>query len=211
MNPLDLLTVAVLAFVGFRLADAARQTLSARAQVWKLVAGLRLRHFLLAVPVLGAVMAAATLLLTVPGLDFGWWTKLGGEGNPAIGLAPESATPGPLATIVPIVFVTLLLIGLPLLVEGEEWVFRRGAENRGRAANARRSVLFGLVHALIGVPIGVALALSVGGVYFTWAYLRAWRATHSEEAALNESTRSHLAYNLVIAAIVLAALVTGSA
>ena len=94
---------------------------------------------------------------------------------------------------------TLLLIGLPLLVEGEEWVFRRGAEHRSRAANARRSVLFGLVHALIGVPIGVALALSVGGVYFTWAYLRAWRATGSEEAALAESTRSHLAYNLVIA------------
>ena len=51
-------------------------------------------------------------------------------------------------------------------------MFRRGAELRSRAANARRSVLFGLVHALIGIPIGVAMALSVGGFYFTWAYLR---------------------------------------
>ena len=211
MNPLDLLTVAVLAFVGFRLADAARQTFSSRGHVWHLVTGLRLRHFVRAVPVLVAVMAVATVLLGVPGLDFGWWTKLGGEGNPAIGLAPESATPGVLATIVPVVFVTLLVIGLPLLVEGEEWVFRRGAQHRGRAANARRSVLFGLVHALIGVPIGVALALSVGGFYFTWAYLRVWRATGSEEAALDESTRSHLAYNLTIAAIVIGALATGSA
>jgi hypothetical protein len=116
-----------------------------------------------------------------------------------------------LATIIPIVFVTLLLIGLPLLVEGEEWVFRRGAEHRSRAANARRSVLFGLVHALIGIPIGVAMALSVGGFYFTWAYLRAWRATGSEEEALAESTRSHLAYNLVIAGLVIVALATGSA
>ena len=56
----------------------------------------------------------------------------------------------------------------------------------------------------------MALALSVGGFYFTWAYLRAWRATGSEEAALAESTRSHLAYNLVIAGLVIVALATGS-
>ena len=211
MSPLDLLTVAVLAFVGFRLADAARQTFSSRGYVWQLVAGLRPRHFLRAVPVLVAVLAVATSLLAVPGLDFGWWTAIGGEGNPAVGVGRESATPGALETIIPIVFVTLLLIGLPLLVEGEEWVFRRGAQDRSRAANARRSVLFGLVHALIGVPIGVAMALSVGGFYFTWAYLRAWRATGLEEAALAESTRSHLAYNLVIAALVIVALATGSA
>ena len=211
MSPLDLLTVAILAFVGFRLADAARQTFSSRGHVWGLVAGLRLRHFLLALPVLVAVLAVATPLLAIPGLDFGWWTALGGEGNPAVGVAPESATPGVLETVIPVVFMTLLVIGLPLLVEGEEWVFRRGAQHRSRAANARRSVLFGLVHALIGIPIGVAMALSVGGAYFTWAYLRVWRATGSEDEALAESTRSHLAYNLVIAGIVIAALATGSA
>ena len=210
MSPLDLLTVAVLAFVGFRLVDAARQTFSSRGHVWQLVAGLRLAHFLRAVPVLGGVLAVATPLLAVPGLDFGWWTAIGGEGNPAVGVGRESATPGVLATIIPVVFVSLLLIGLPLLVEGEEWVFRRGAELRSRAANARRSVLFGLVHALIGIPIGVAMALSVGGFYFTWAYLRAWRSTGSEEEALAESTRSHLAYNLVIAGLVIVALATGS-
>lgn len=211
MSPLDLLTVAVLAFVGFRLAGAARQTFSSRSHVWGLVAGLRARHFLLAVPVLVGVLAVATPLLAVPGLDFGWWTAIGGEGNPAVGVGRESATPGILETVIPVVFITLLLIGMPLLVEGEEWVFRRGAQFRNRAANARRSVLFGLVHALIGVPIGVALALSVGGFYFTWAYLRGWKATGSEDAALAESTRSHLAYNLVIATIVIVALATGSA
>jgi hypothetical protein len=211
MSPTDLLTVAVLTFVGFRLADAARQTLSSRSHVRTLVTGLRPRHILRAFPVLLGVMAVAIPLLEIPGLDFGWWTALGGTGNPVVGVGPKGSTPGPLETIIPVVFVTLLLIGLPLLVEGEEWVFRRGAEHRTRAANARRSVLFGLVHALVGIPIGVAIALSVGGFYFTWAYLRAWRATGSEEAALAESTRSHLGYNLLIAAIVIAALVTGSA
>ena len=210
MSPTDLLTVAVLAFVGFRLADAARQTFSSRGHVRHLVAGLRLRHFLRALPVLFGVLAVAVPLLSIPGLDFGWWTALGGQGNPVVGVGPKSATPGALETIIPVVFISLLIIGLPLLVEGEEWVFRRGAQDRGRAANARRSVLFGLVHAVVGIPIGVALALSVGGFYFTWAYLRVWRRTASEEAALAESTRSHLGYNLVIAGIVIAALATGS-
>ena len=210
MNPLDLLTVAVLAFVGFRLADAARQTFSSRGHVWMLVAGLRFRHFLRAIPVLVAVLAIATPLIQIPGLDFGWWTAIGGQGNPVVGVGRPEATPGVLETLIPFVFVSLLLIGLPLLVEGEEWVFRRGAQHRTRAANARRSILFGLVHALVGIPIGVALALSVGGFYFAWAYLRVWRRTGSEEAALAESTRCHLAYNLVIAAIIIVALSTGS-
>jgi hypothetical protein len=70
--------------------------------------------------------------------------------------------------------------------------------------------LFGLVHAAVGIPIGVALALSIGGFYFTWAYLRVWRRTGSEADALAESTRSHLGYNLVIAVIIIAALATGS-
>jgi len=210
MNPLDLLTVAVLAFVGFRLADAARQTLSSRSEVWPLVAGLRPRHFLRAIPVLAGVLVVATPLLQIPGLDFGWWTALGGQGNPVVGVGRPEATPGVLETLVPVVFVTLLILGLPLLVEGEEWVFRRGAQHRNRAANARRSVLFGLVHAVVGIPIGVALALSIGGFYFTWAYLRVWRRTGSEDDALAESTRSHLGYNLVIAVIIIAALATGS-
>ncbi len=159
---------------------------------------------------LGAVLLVATPLVQVPGLDFGWWTALGGQGNHVVGVGRPEATPGVLETLVPVVFVTLLIVGLPLLVEGEEWVFRRGAQHRTRAANARRSVLFGLVHAVVGIPIGVALALSVGGYYFTWAYLRVWRRTGSEDDALAESTRSHLAYNLVIAVLIIAALATGS-
>src|SRR5581483_8269302 len=104
MSPTDLLTVAVLAFVGFRLADAARQTFSSRGHVRQIVAGLRLRHFVRAVPVLFGVLAVA-------GLDFGWWTALGGQGNPVVGVGPKSATPGALETIVPLVFVSLLLVG----------------------------------------------------------------------------------------------------
>jgi hypothetical protein len=208
MQVLDLLSLAVLTYVGFRLVDAARQSVSQRSHVWLVVSGLRLRHFLLAVPVLMGVIAAALLLFQVPGLSFGWWTAIGGEGNPVFGTARPSAV-GPLEAVIPVVFGLLLLLGLPLLVEGEEWIFRRGAEHRSRAANLWRAVLFGLVHAVVGVPIAAALGLSVGGVYLTWRYLRMWQATGSPRLALLESTRAHLAYNLVIVALVLTALALG--
>lgn len=208
MELLDILTLAVLAYVGVRLVDAARQSVHQRSHVWLVLSGLRPRHFLLGVPILVAVIATAVALFQVPGLSFGWWTAIGGEGNPVFGTARPSAV-GPLDTVLPVVFGLLLILGLPLLVEGEEWVFRRGAEARSRQSNLGRAVLFGLVHALVGVPLAAALALSVGGVYLTWCYLRVWRVTGSAQLALLESTRAHLAYNLVIVALVLVALVLG--
>ena len=65
-------------------------------------------------------------------------------------------------------------------------------------------MLFGLVHALVGIPVGVALALSIGGAAFTLAYLRRYAATGLRREALAESTRLHLAYNLTIVGLVVA-------
>jgi len=53
----------------------------------------------------------------------------------------------------------------------------------------------------------VALALSLGGWYFTWAYLQGY-AAGGREAGVLESTRSHLAYNLEVFAVVAVYLVT---
>jgi hypothetical protein len=61
----------------------------------------------------------------------------------------------------------------------------------------------------VGIPLGVALALSIGGWYFTAVYLRAWRRTGSVAAALTASARAHLAYNLTVLALVGIALVAG--
>ena len=207
---LDLATFAVLAFIGFRLVEASRYatTRHARRHSVEILRGLRAHHFLLAIPVLGLVVTAFALLLLVPGMSFGWFTAIGGEGNPVFG-ASESTAGTPLEVLIPIVFMALLVPALPLLVEREEYLFRRGSEHRGTGGRIWRGVLFGAVHAIIGIPIGAALALSVGGWYFTWAYLRGYRAG-GETAALRESTRSHLAYNSIIVTLVLVGIVGGA-
>ena len=198
---LDLVTVAVLAFVGSRLVGGVQQLGRpvVRDHVLAIVRGLRPRHFLMAPVVFAAVVSAAIALLQVPGLDFGWWTAIGGLGNPVTGTTGQTQGT-PLEWIIPTVFLVLLVPALPLFAEREEQMFRAGAEHWSWARRIRRGVEFGLVHALIGIPIGVALALSIGGWYFTWRYLK---------GGLMESTRAHLAYNLEVVALVIVALAAG--
>jgi hypothetical protein len=198
----DVITVTVLAFFGSRLAMAARQSMAGRARerTAQLLRGLRPRHFLRAPLVLAAIAVAATLLLQIPWLRFGWWTALGGTGNVIVG--STSRTSGTLLVwLVPAFFLVLLVPALGLFAEREEVMFRAGAESWSFTRRVATGLKFGLMHLIMGIPIAVALALSIGGWYFTWAYLRGYRRG-GREAGVLESTRSHLAYNLEIVVVV---------
>ncbi len=208
IEPLDVVTLVVLGWFGSRLVVSFRRSLAggARARSAELLRGLRVRHFALVPVLLALVLLAAIGLTSIHPLDFGWWTAIGGQGNPAFGVTDRTAGTA-FEVIVPTIFVLLLLPALPLLVEREELGFRLGAETWSTPKRIGKAVLFGLVHALVGIPIGVALALSIGGAGFTLAYLREYRATGRRSAALAESTRLHLAYNLTIVTLVAVALV----
>jgi hypothetical protein len=209
---LDVLTAAVLLFVAVRVGGVTRRFVtssSIRRRSLGIVRGVRWRHLWPVPFVLTAVITVASLLLLVPGLDWGWWSAIGGVGNPVTGSTDRTAGTA-LEWVVPLVFVLLLLPALPLFAEAEELRFRAGAETWSTGRRAGRAVVFGLVHALIGIPIGVALALSVGGWWFTWAYLRGWRRTGTREGAVLESTRAHTAYNGTIMVLLLVAIATGS-
>ncbi len=199
----DIVTGLVLVAIGVRLTSGARIALGrrGRGRVAAIVRGLRPRHFLMAPPVFVAISAAIVALLQVPGLDWGWWTALGGLGNPVTG-GTERTAGTPLEWLIPAVFLVLLLPALPLFAEAEERIFRLGSERRSTRGRVGKAVQFGLVHALIGIPIGAALGLSIGGGYFTWRYLRG-HERGGPLAGLAESTRAHLAYNLEVLAIVI--------
>ena len=202
------LTVGVLAFVGFRLAGAARHSFTAagRSQALPIVRGIRWHHVWPAPIVLTLVLVVASVLLLVPGLDWGWWSALGGAGNPVTGTT-EQTSGTPLEWVVPIVFLALLLPAIPLFALAEERAFRRGCETWSWPRRVRRTIEFGLAHALIGIPIGVALALSCGGAYFMRCYLRGYRPDQSRREAVLESARAHSVYNALIVVMVLTAVV----
>ena len=155
------------------------------------------------------VIVAASLLMAVPGLSWGWWTMLGGQGNPVFG--SSDATIGTVwEWIIPLGFMALLIPALPLFAFAEERLFRQGAEHWSMRRRAFKVVQFGLIHAVIGIPIGAALALSIGGAYFMLVYVRAFGVTGSRYRATLESTRAHTAYNgFIVVVVVVAARVAG--
>jgi hypothetical protein len=180
-----------------------------RAHIADIARGLRGRHFLLCWPTLAAVAVAAVALLQVPGLSWGWWSSLGGVGSPIFAVNDKTGT-NPASLIVPVLFAAMLIPALPLFAESEERKYRLGAEHLSTWGRAKRGVQFGLVHCIIGVPIAVGLALSIGGWYFTWCYLRGYRRSGgSPVAAMTESTRAHLAYNITILAVIAVSLAFG--
>jgi hypothetical protein len=201
------LTAAVLGFVGFRLAGAARHSLGpGRWLAGQVVAGIRWRHVWPVPFVLAGVVVAALALVQLPLLAWGWWSALGGEGNPVFASTDQTAGTW-LAWFVPAVFLVLLTPAIPLLALREEQVFRRGAESWSWPKRAGLCLVFGLAHAAIGIPLGVALALAIGGAYFMAVYLRAWRASGgSTVAACLASASAHTAYNWSIVGLVVVAL-----
>lgn len=198
------LTIAVLGFMAFRLVTAARHVVSrdGRSLIGEIIRGVRWRHIWPIPLVVAGVLGVAAALIQLPGLSWGWWSAIGGSGNPITGSTTETA--GTMwEWLIPLVFLSFLLPALPLFAHAEERMFRQGAQQWTVQRRVWMIVKFGLAHALIGIPIGVALALSVGGAYFMAVYLRSYRATPHQRAATLESTRAHTAYNGAILSLVL--------
>jgi hypothetical protein len=195
----NVLSVVVLAVVGLRLVQAVTLSRSSRGRslsrlIWTKI---RWRHIWPVPFVLGGVLLVAIPLLFLPVFRWGWWSALGGDGNPILG--SSDATMGTVwAWLIPLVFITLVAVALPLFANAEERMFRAGAQRWSTRRRVFKVLQFGLIHALIGIPIGVAVALSVGGAYFMAVYLRSYALTGSANEATLESTRAHTAYNALI-------------
>ncbi len=146
--------------------------------------------------VLAAVIAAAVGLLALnnPILDWGWWTVVAAQVGDQSGGGNIITAPLSYPLLVP-PFVVLLVLVLPRLAESEELTFRRGTHNW--RDGALRSLVFGLIHMVVGIPLAVALALSIGGLWFTRQYFL---------GGTRRSTLHHLTYNCIALLLVLVAI-----
>ncbi len=202
----NVVTFLVLGFVGFRLVGGLRtsRTGTGRTLVSRIWHNIGWRHLWPVPFLLAIVVAVAAALIAIPGLSWGWWSALGGDGNPVF--ASSASTVGTVwEWLIPLVFMGLLFPALPLFAFAEERAFRGGAEHWSAGRRVFKTVQFGLVHALIGIPIGAALALSIGGAYFMWVYLRRFKATGLQGEALIESATAHAVYNGLIVILLVVA------
>lgn len=206
-DTVDVITIGVLGFVAFRLVSGLRVSGSpaGRSLSRSIVRRIRWRHVWPVPFLLTAIIAIATQIMRIPGLGWGWWSVLGGEGNPVFG-SSDTTVGTSWEWIVPLVFMCLLIPALPLFAHAEERLFRAGAESWSIPHRVLKLLQFGLAHCIVGVPLGVGLTLSLGGLYFMWVYLQRYDITRSRSDATIESAAAHTAYNGLIVALVLVAL-----
>jgi membrane protease YdiL (CAAX protease family) len=101
-------------------------------------------------------------------------------------------------------FWLILSLALPYLAKSEEVAFRSfvfGIKNR-----IKKSIKFGLIHMIVGVPLSIALLLAIVGYIFSIIYVRAFEKaaksiTNPDEVAINIATSIHAKYNFLIITI----------
>ena len=126
---------------------------------------LSLRLFLIGGATLTAVIfTVAGLFELFPGvMKTSWLNLFGLEGKNMFAFGTEFKFFG-------VLFFLLLLLALPKLAILEEEIFREGTESW--PDGILRSIIFGLTHIVVGVPLGAGLALIIGGLVFTRQYFK---------------------------------------
>lgn len=92
---------------------------------------------------------------------------MGGQGNVNLG---QTGNEGLFWSVTGWLIPVGLALVVPLLARQEELLFRHGTETSTALQTLTRSLAFGLIHLLAGIPIAAALALTVPGLVFARVY-----------------------------------------
>lgn len=185
-------TVILTALIALTVAHAAFAE-GRTSKNWQAIKQYRPIQFITTIPVLCLVITTALLLYyNVPLMDknpilwvfsflFGWGDG-SGQGNIMFS--------GIEWKYYAMFFLPVLLFALPSLARYEEEDYREGTRNW--AHGVRRSIKFGLIHLIALIPLGAALALSIGGLWFTYQYFK---------GGVERSTVYHSVYNSIVVVI----------
>lgn len=99
---------------------------------------------------------------------------VGGAGGPGASGTGGTTWPGVLVAGGVVLFLTALLAMFPWLAYVEERVFREGLEDADLRRELWVAVKFGLVHLVMLIPVGAALAIGVAGFAYGRIYRRAF-------------------------------------
>ena len=97
-----------------------------------------------------------------------------------------------------IIFWVLMVFSLPYLAKMEEIMFREGVIDLGD--RIKKSIIFGMIHMVMGIPLFVAMLLCITGFIFSIRYCKVYGVLGGEEALL-ASTSLHMKYNFILITI----------
>lgn len=156
--------------------------------------GIRLSHFLISIPLIAVIIVVGYFLYNLhPILQFGWLWSLVVDNK---GVTPEGYTGFPFMDVLVACGLILFSLFVPYLAHIEELSYREPYIDKGWGQGVKGSLIFGLMHLIMGIPLAVALALSIGGVTFLYV---------AKKKGIMESTYLHSAYNLTVLTLIIAA------
>ena len=91
-----------------------------------------------------------------------------------------------------VLFCLLLFMVMPAVAEAEEHIFRKGTKTWKQGI--KRSIIFGLVHMIVGIPLAAGIGLIIPGLFFTEMYFR---------GGTYLSTKAHFQHNLIVCILLL--------
>ena len=157
------------------------------------------------------VIIYSLLVWISPVFKYGWMHLfLDNGGNMFVAPITEIASSGMgLTRVFPFLFLTLFLVAIPFLARNEENIFRKSAYEWPEIAT--KSVVFGLIHCLVGVPLAAGIALIGTGFFYGYKYRRAFlinlktygNNVIAEKEALLVSTTYHTLYNSILIVVLM--------
>jgi hypothetical protein len=175
--------------------------------IWSVWRRFRVTMFLECLVLAVLLVTAVVLLLQVPFLKFGWTSLFynGEAGNilfAPIAAGRESSNPY-VRFLVPS-FLVFLIVTFPFLAHFEEKTFRKGYNTWGQIT--KKSIEFGLIHCVAGIPIGAGIALIIPGFFFAFKYKQALDRNpesfsfywEKENEAVMVATTYHTLYNTIM-------------
>lgn len=147
--------------------------------------GMRLSHFLMSIPLIVIIATVGTILYNLhPILQFGWlWSMVNNVG------VEVSEPTFPFVSLILGSLLLVLCLFIPKFAHNEEISYRKPYLDKGWGQGIKGSLIFGLMHMVMGIPLSFALALSIGGFAFLYV---------AKKKGIMESTYFHSAYNMTI-------------
>lgn len=151
---------------------------------------LKPKHFLIGTLSILSVLTTGTLLIKyIPGMTFGWLTWLASKTSETqTGQAMENS---PILWGAIVIMILVFAVFLPKFALLEEETFRKPYIWSNKHIQLIQSLKFGLVHLIMGIPLGAALALSIGGIFFMETATRTAKKTLDNSLAEIPKARTH--------------------
>lgn len=172
----DIVGIAIMALMVFSITHLFYKKRGELKFIWHICRRFRITMLFEVLLLLAVIVILIIILMAyIPFLAWGWWSLFSSDGMAGnILIAPfirYIESPSRIVVALILLFFLEVSVMLPFLAKEEEDLFRKG-HNDWRSIS-KQSVIFGLAHLAVGIPIAAGIVLILPGFFFGYKYKKA--------------------------------------